>query len=433
MMEEKITFIPFHWGQFLAGIAFVASGISSFLFYGDGLLFFLFPLPAYAWTALLPLAVGTLFTARAIVLVQRVEITRDCDARLTIRSRGMLQSKVDYKEDDVDAIGFSFKGSKFLRWAIVFFMLVLADEVYLENGLDLLGTAPVAACLLSCFVLVLAGLACYIAIPRKFIEIDTKQETLNVPLPLSLGRREQTLLEVLGVNPGKHRWHGAGGHAFAWGSALFLLVLGVVLVPDRAPFLGEFTAPVVLAVAAKMIQETLRGDKMLVATGDGPQGGKWTYFLGSGLAFTFLAVRTRSMRCQDPVVFPHLRKMHFLEAACLGYIAWQSIKYGFRFAWWGAIAGPDAGLIVLAIAISCVVFVQWTRPVNVVTAGFGGYDRQICVLGDRDTSRARAMEFTRWLATARRNSRLLQALLVFAGLIVAATVFYLLSGPFPVV
>lgn len=387
-MKKEMTarYFAFHWGQFISGLFLLITGITGFFFYNEGLLNFLFSLPPFIWTGLVPLILSVVFISRTFIMMEQVYLTSD-HGIIQVQTKRIWKNKVKYEKKAIKFVGIRYSGSKFKRWAIIMMMLLVAYEVYYKNGIDLLGYASIGPYLIFCFFMTISAILCYACIQRRFIEIGTDNETRFIPLP-SLRiepSKMRKLLNILNIDDDSVI---DLSNTFAIKKLLkeniFYLILGTFFIAIATClmifplfYLGDFTVPLSLALGMKILLRVFQGNKKYAKMNDG------TLYKANSVEIVFKKVANAD--CKERQVIGATR-IHALEMIACFYLISQGIKYGFRFAWW-AYASFNGVYFAVGVAIILLIFVRWFVPITLIDIDFGTFSISIKVHAGKDDDR----------------------------------------------
>ncbi|MBN2154224.1 MAG: hypothetical protein JW839_22405 [Candidatus Lokiarchaeota archaeon] len=440
-IDGSVAYLAVHQGQLAAGLLLLLVGIPALYIYPGGLFYFVLPLPSYVWTSVAPLFVGSVLVIRALLLIERVSISRFNDV-LRVAARGLITRCESISMEDARYVDIRHLESKVMRWLAAFGLFLLSYEIHFKNGMDLLGYAGVAPFLLLCFVVVCAALAIFIATPRQFLEFGTGHKAVFVPLPGITQHRDVVaavarLAGFHGEAVSKPRDEGITrsvlkNDAFALITSIAFIAIGLVLMSNAAWFFGDVAVPAFMMLGAKWLKDVLVGDKTLVKVDGTGQ------FRGYGVAF--VTKRILGGNGTDERVIG-ASTIHPLEILVYFYLMAQAVKHGFRFVIWPYL-GFNPGYFILGIFVVSVVFFKWFGLVDQHKVDFGSFSIRFSVasalvptapLGSLDRMKWHARDRIKRIGTAFKiiwgDKRRFWMVIAFAMFVLVPILYYSLSYP----
>ena len=351
--ETKFSYFAFYDKQFIAGIILIGIAVIGFFFAENGLIFFLFALPPFFFIILLPLLLCLFFIFRSVCIISK-ETFKIKDGEIVIRSRRVFTKLYSIDIEDINMVRIFYRESKLVRWLVALIWLNLSIEIYLENGMDLVGHAIIGSFLLYCFVFSLIAWLLFLLFPRRFLEITTESTSYVVPFPIRLDRIGNSKILYQLLENGKHnversidainkpsRSPKRRVNPFTVALVTFLIIIGVLPLVNHTIYLGEFTATIMIALGLKIFLRYIHA----------PFGGR------------VLATKNNFLKTNTK---PRFFKTHVVEIIALGFLGYELILYGFRFLWW-VYAGINILYLIVAISFLFLVVIYYMEPVDIMT------------------------------------------------------------------
>jgi len=429
-MEKKIpditsspiqaNYFAIHVAQIVAGLIFLSIGIISAIYYDYGLIVFLFAIPQFFATGLVPTLVAILFISRAFIEAEKVFISSNGE-KISIRTFWIKKKNVDVKKEDIRYIGLKYRETKTKRWIIVFLLVLFTIVVFYQNTVDLWGFARIVPMLLVGTILMVVGILIFVAFPRRFIEIGTIGATILVPYRNQSREKTLRLFEILGVSfePIEEQsgvqivLSNIKSQLIEFIIGVFLFTIGIIFTITPL-FYGEFTELVSITLGLKLLVRVIGGEFIYEITS------QENLYLGRTIRFTF--IHTKKSEIDRQVNNSPLR-FHPIEIFCMFYLIAQAIKYSFRFVWWNY-AGFNVIYISLGFALIILFLVRWINPNQIISIGF----EEFTVEFKEYIPFERAGFYNLKSITNDKNFRL--SLILFAAFLTIPIIYFIVGGNF---
>ncbi|MBD3185439.1 hypothetical protein GF325_01315 [Candidatus Bathyarchaeota archaeon] len=410
---SSATYSSFQVGQFIAGALFILASIMQVPFTTKGLLFFLFALSPFIWTGVLPLLTGIILVLRSLVMVQRISISISGES-IAIYAKRIWRRCVSIPVNEVNYFHAGRRESKILRWGVILVLVELALEVHLENGIDLLGNAIIAPYLLFSFVILMVAIAALAFMPQQVLRIGTHHARYLIPLPFKWHKfqKEQPVARVLhaiGIGtcrdvdgeaePQQKLWmriaRAIQGKRLDILLAIILMGTGIAITSRRAFFMGEFTAASCIVLAIKQVHRIIHprysishernpehlppeiNKKVVITKGSHVTLGTRRYITVKGLKTwnthsctpRTLSVIESNLDSQETKLKPAIVLIHLVEIALLGFIIFQCMYHGMRFAW-QSYTRFNSSRFIVSLMVTLVAFFKLSNPTQVLILKF---------------------------------------------------------------
>lgn len=369
IIQQKVEYFAFHTAQVLSGFIFLSVAIMSLIFYDYGLLTFLFAMPQFILTGLIPLFAAVLILLRGFLEAESVSIEEKGDTlRIeVIRKIKRINLKfepIELKKDRIQYSAVKYRETRAKRWIIIFLLVLFTIEVHYQNAVDLYGYARIAPWLAIWTVLLFVGIVLFTFIPRRWLEIADDKETLFIPFKHLSDEKYGVFLKLLNVDTEIIKREGFMNivfaniktHTIAFILGLYLLFLGILLMATPVIYLGSFTRVIAIVYGLKLILRVLNGDPYFSNSKDNEN-----LYLGNSPKLTYINSKVNEKE-QIESISP--MRYHLFEIVCIAYLIFQAIHYAFRFIWW-----PYAGFSLLYFSLGMMLigllFLRWFNPISI--------------------------------------------------------------------
>jgi hypothetical protein len=146
--SSQANYFAIHVAQIITGLIFLSIGIISAIYYDYGLLVFLFAIPQFFGTGLVPTLIALIFLSRAFIEAEKVFVSSNSE-KISIRTFWIKKKKIEVKKADVRYIGLKYRETKTKRWIIVFLLVLFTIVIFYQNTIDLWGFARIVPMLLA--------------------------------------------------------------------------------------------------------------------------------------------------------------------------------------------------------------------------------------------------------------------------------------------
>ncbi|MHA1148510.1 MAG: hypothetical protein ACTSR8_09720 [Promethearchaeota archaeon] len=367
--QRKVEYFTFHTAQILSGLIFLSVAIMSFLFYDYGLLTFLFAMPQFILTGLIPFFIAVLILLRGFYEAENISIEEKGDKMRieVIRKIQKLNFKFEPIELQKNAIQYSalkYRETRAKRWIIILILVLFTIEVHYQNAVDLNNFARIAPWLAIWTVILFCGIILFTFSPRRWLEIADDKETLFIPFKQLSNKNYETFLKVFNIDQEVLKRESfmeiilanIKAHSISFILGLYLIFLGIFLMITPTLYLGSFTRVIAIVYGMKLILRVLNGD---------PYFNKSTQnenlYLGNSPKLTFIKFRA----CEKKqIISLSPMRYHLFEILCIAYLIFQAIHYAFRFIWW-PYEGFNIIYFTLGMLLIGLLFLRWFNPILV--------------------------------------------------------------------
>ena len=372
--SDHLDYFAIHFTHIIVGLLLLSVGVITLIHYDYGIINFLFAVPHFFLTGLIPTLLSLLLLFRVFTEAEKVSISSS-KTTLNLNGKWIKRKSLRYDFSSIQYVGLKYRETRFKRWSIVALLVLLTIEVHWQNAMDLLGHARIAPILFICTVLLSIAIVLFVSFPRRFIEIGTNDNTILIPYRILSKDKQIQLLNLLKLSP-DHFYRDKsitilynnildGFSSFLMG--VFLMGFGIVLALTPAIFYGSFTRTIAIVLGMKLILRVLNGDPFYFKSNEK------NLYIGRSLRLTFIKTvdaTTKVKTCFSPL------RYHFLEIACFIYLIFQSIRYSFRNIWYPYMTFSVLYFIIGMIIIGFI-FIRWITPINMHQIQFDEYSIKI--------------------------------------------------------
>ncbi len=434
----SIKYSAIHISQLISGIIFISIGISSLIFYDYGMLSFLFALPHFFLTGLLPLIIGLIIVLRDIFEAETISISKT-DDKIIIDVKRFIKlikfPKIELDSNSIKYFGIKYRESKAKRWLIIFLITLITIEVDFQNAYDLWGYARIAPMLIVWTILSFIGIILFTFTPRRYIEFADDEKTIFLPyknlsenvmnILLEIFRSDNILVKYYTISRFKKIKENIRINLFDFILGIYLLILGIMLMIPSLLFLGSFTRTICIVFGLKLLLRSLNsGDKfnnMEVSENN-------KVYLGGSPKLTFIKTFNPNTKQLKDI---SITRFHPFEILCVFYLIFQCIKYAFSFIWWEYI---DFNIIYFIIGLSLIffLFIRWFNPLIIYVNDFDNFKLKIRGISEnyRNSIKENLRDFISNFKTPPNHKQFLISLLIFSGFIVFAFIYNIFGGNF---
>jgi hypothetical protein len=418
--SSQANYFAIHVAQIITGLIFLSIGIISAIYYDYGLLVFLFAIPQFFGTGLVPTLIALIFLSRAFIEAEKVFVSSNSE-KISIRTFWIKKKKIEVKKADVRYIGLKYCETKTKRWIIVFLLVLFTIVIFYQNTIDLWGFARIIPMLLAGTILMVFGILIFVAFPRRFIEIGTIGAIILVPYRNQSRGKTLRLFEILGVSfePIEEQsgvqivLSNIKSQLIEFIIGVFLLTIGIIFTITPL-FYGEFTELVSITLGLKILVRVIGGEFLYEITS------QENLYLGRTLRFTF--IHTKESEIEHHINNSPLR-FHPIEIICMFYLVSQAVKYSFRFIWWNY-TGFNIIYISIGIAIITLFLVRWIYPHQIVSISFEEFSIKFKEYIPYERAGFRNLKSI----TNDENFRI--SLILFAAFLIIPIIYFIVGGNF---
>ena len=378
--QKKVEYFTIHIFQIISGLIFLSIGILSLIYYDYGLLSFLFALPQFFLTGLIPLLIGILIIFRGFFEAEKVKIISNQDKLQIEVKRKINIVKFETIEIDKSSLKYTalrYRETKAKRWIIIFILVLFTIEVDFQNAVDLYGNARIAPMLVLWTIMSFAGIIIFTFTPRRFLEIANHEETLFIPYKNLSKQKLSTLLEILNINSSilrtekvtKRIIHNLKVQFTDLLLGVYLLFLGILLMMTPTIYLGAFTRTIVIVYAMKLILRIINGDPYFTKSMDNEN-----LFFGDSPRLTFVNASSKARRTTSKTY--KISRFHPFEIVCIVYLVYQAILYGLRHLWW-KYAEFSITYFTISIILFCLLIFRWFKPIVLTIIDYDNFKLNI--------------------------------------------------------
>ena len=374
--SNNISYFAIHITHVIVGFLLLSVGIITVLHFDYGNISFLFAVPQFFLTGLVPTLIALLILFRVLTEAEKVSISSKNNT-LELNGSWIRKKNRKLKISSIQYIGLKYRETRMKRWIITAVLVVFTIEVHWQNAIDLWGYARIAPILLLCAIILSFAIVLFVFFPRRFIEIGTNEETILIPYRNLSKTKTQQLLEVLNISPDNINREKTIGiitnnivdGLFSFIFSIFLLIFGIILTITPVIFYGSFTRSIGIILGMKLLLRVINGSPFYYKTENDE------IYIGRSIQFTF--IKTSKAEVDQRISFSPLR-FHYFEIACYIYLIFQATRYSFRNIWYGYTDFSPLYFIIGIVLIS-LIFIRWFNPLTINKINFKEYSINIRV------------------------------------------------------
>lgn len=436
--EAKLEYFAIHFIQLLVGFLLLSVGVITGLYYDYGNLSFLFAIPQFFLTGLVPTIFALLILIRVFLEAERIAISSD-DEIIYLKGRRIKKQTLKFDLGSIQYYGIKYRETRYKRWIIITILVLFTIEVHLQNAIDLWGYARIAPILLICTIILTLAIVLFVSFPRKFIEIGTNDERILIPLQRLSKLRTQKLLKILKVEPDLLKREGLMKNLYrniidgfsTFITAIFLLLFGIILSFNSGLFFGSFSRAILIVLGMKLLLRVFNGDPYYFKNSEA------SIYIGRSLHLTFIKTfdgEEKQQKCFSPL------RYNPLEIACFIYLLFQAMRYSFRNLWYVYMSFSIVYFLI-GMTIVGLIFIRWFSPINISKVNFKDYSINIKMaqpFDQKDGARSslkhifnqRIKDYIVNFKDAKENKAIIVSLIIFLIFLVFPIIYILIGGNF---
>lgn len=436
--DPKLDYFAIHFVQLLVGFLLLSVGVITVLYYDYGNLSFLFAIPQFFLTGLVPTIFALLILMRVFLEAERIAISSD-EKIIYLKGRRLKKQALKFDLASIQYYGIKYRETRYKRWIIITILVLFTIEVHWQNAMDLWGYARIAPILFICTIILTIAIVLFVSFPRKFIEIGTDDERILVPLQRLSKLKTQKLLKILKVEPYLLKREDLlkilymniidGFSTFI--TATFLLIFGIILCLYPGLFFGSFSRTILVVLGIKLLLRVLNGDPYYFKNSED------SIYIGRSLHLTFIKTlngEEKQQRCFSPL------RYNPLEIACFIYLLFQAIRYSFRNLWYVYMSFSIVYFLIGMMIIG-LIFIRWFSPISITKVNFKDYSINIKVAqpfdqkGEgrsslKDIFNQRIKDYIANLKDVKENKAMIVSLIMFVIFLVFPIIYIIIGGNF---
>jgi len=436
--DPKLDYFAIHFIQVIVGVLLLSVGVITVLHFDYGNISFLFAVPQFFLTGLVPTIFSLLILLRVFLEAERITVSSD-DKAIYLKGRRIKKQTLKLDLDSIQYYGIKYRETRYKRWMIIAILVLFTIEVHWQNAMDLWGYARIAPILLICTILMTSAIILFVVFPRKFLEIGTNESRILVPLRHLSTLKTQKLLKILKIKPDilkrdkplKIIYKNIIDGFFTFVMGLFLLIFGIVLCLTPAIFFGSFSRTIAVLLGMKLLLRVSNGDPYYFKSGED------SLYVGRSIHLTFIKTlvgEAKQQKCFSPF------RYHPLEIACFVYLIFQAIRYSFRNIWY-VYMGFSIIYFAIGMTIIGLIFIRWFNPISIIEVNFKEYSIKIKDakpfdqkgegrLSMKDIFNKKLKDFIANFNNIQENKAMIVSLIIFVIFLVFPIIYILIGGNF---
>lgn len=421
---DQVSYFAIHITHIIVGAIFFGLGVYMAIYWDYGLLVFLFAIPQFLATGLIPTLISLLLLYRAFVEAENVTISSSGE-KLSVKTSWIRKKSVQYDFNDIKYVSLRYRETRAKRWLIAFMLLLFTIYGFYQNAVDLFGYARLAPALVIGTIIMTVGTLIFIAFPRRFLVIGTNEETVLIPYRNQPREITLKMLEILKVDLKTIEEQKSSdilldnikSNILDFILGIFLITFGILLL-TMPIYYGYFVELICLSFGLKLLSRIFNGEPYYdISSQDNLYLGRSPFRLTFIKAYKPDIERIKSV---SPLRF------HPLEILCVFFLTSQAFKYGFRNIWW-PYAGINVFYLIIGIAMIALLLIRWVNPYSIICIKFEKFSIDL----REQTSFKR--DFVSNLKSSVSTRDFLISLVVFASFIIVPAIYFVIGGDFHII